>query len=354
MRKLFVFALFALCSFALVSCEEPTPEPQGPQYDLTLTTEAELQFEATGGEGLIKYEITNPDATLKVGVTRDVPWIADLSLGDGEIAFKVSANEVEEPREGMITVAYGEKNFEVKVKQKAYVAPDPVLTLTSAAELSFTEDGGKGEITYTLEYPIEGVEVEAEADVAWITVAAGQTIAFEVAANDVEEPREGKITVSYAEQSFEVKVLQDALVPKVYDFEFDTPYLNGEYLGAFTSSYNYYIMISEKGLKSDNDRSCTRYLFDMYSSKPTSYSDPVLATGVYEIDPMDTYEPGTFSATISSCLRVAEDGSIIAYLGFDAGTITVTENRIEGELIDGNGDVHHLFYEGPLNLGYED
>lgn len=354
MRKLFAFALFAALSFSLVACEEPTPEPQGPQYDITLTSAAELSFEAEGGDGLIKYQITNPDAALKVGVTRDVAWITNLAMGDGEISFKVSANELTEPREGVVTISYGEKSLEVKVMQAAYVMPDPVLTLTSAAEVSFKCAGGSGEITYTLQYPVENVEVEVVANVAWITATAGQTIAFEVAANSVEEPREGIITVSYGEQSFEVTVKQEAYVASSYDFEFNMAYLNGEYYGAISASYNYYIMLSEKGLKGDSDRSCTHFRFDLYSPKSSSYSAPSVPVGVYELDAMDTYEPGTFSATISSGWLVDDSGNIEACLGFDEGVVTITENRIEAELVDGNGATHHVVYEGPLTLGYEE
>jgi hypothetical protein len=131
-------------------------------------------------------------------------------------------------------------------------------------------------------------------------------------------------------------------------------YLNGEYYGAISASYNYYIMLSEKGLKGDSDHSCTHYRFDLYSPKSSSYSAPVVPVGVYELDAMDTYEPGTFSATISSGWLVDDSGNIEACLGFDEGVVTITENRIEAELVDGNGATHHVVYEGPLSLGYEE
>ena len=61
---------------------------------------------------------------------------------------------------------------------------DPVLTLTSAATLDFTAEGGNGTITYTLENAVEGTELEATCEAEWVSnVAVAENVTFVVAAN---------------------------------------------------------------------------------------------------------------------------------------------------------------------------
>ena len=147
-------------------------------------------------------------------------WVADVAVGE-KVAFAVAANDVTEPRETKIVVAYGEQKFEVAVKQEAKEEiPAPVLTLTSEATMEFTAEGGAGEIAYTLENPQEGVTVTATCAAEWVAdVAVGEKVAFAVAANDVTEPRETKIVVAYGDLSFEVVVKQAAMIPEPETFE---------------------------------------------------------------------------------------------------------------------------------------
>ena len=79
----------------------------------------------------------------------------------------------------------------------------PSLTLTSDAVLNFGAEGGEAEITYTLENAVEGVELQATADVDWITInsAADGVVAFTVAKNETNSQRGGNITLTYGEVS---------------------------------------------------------------------------------------------------------------------------------------------------------
>jgi hypothetical protein len=92
------------------------------------------------------------------------------------------------------------------------IVEDPVLTLTSESEISFSADGGNGEIGYTLENPVEGINVVADSDAEWITnfAVAKDKITFKVAANENKEPRTATITVEYGVLSFNVKITQEA------------------------------------------------------------------------------------------------------------------------------------------------
>ena len=40
-------------------------------------------------------------------------------------------------------------------------------------------------------------------------------------------------------------------------------------------------------------------------------------------------------------------------LGYESGTLTVSENKIVGEFEMSNGEKHYIIYEGSLTLSYE-
>ena len=74
-------------------------------------------------------------------------------------------------------------------------ALEPVLTLTSEAEVNFTAEGGEGVITYTLENPVEGTKLEASCEAAWVLgLTAGETVTFGVVANE-GDARETNVVV---------------------------------------------------------------------------------------------------------------------------------------------------------------
>ena len=132
--------LFALIAFAACQTETPEPQPQPepePQPEvkepkLTLTSEATLEFEATGGEGIISYTLENSVEGIELEAECEAEWVANLTVGEN-VTFSVAANDVEQVRQTTISVAYGELGFEVLVKQAAKEAeptpePEPEYT----------------------------------------------------------------------------------------------------------------------------------------------------------------------------------------------------------------------------------
>ena len=88
---------------------------------------------------------------------------------------------------------------------------EPKLTLTSESILEFEAAGGEGAITYTLENSVEGTELEAECEADWVTnLTIGESVTFNVTANDVEQTRETAVIVAYGELEFEVTIKQAA------------------------------------------------------------------------------------------------------------------------------------------------
>ena len=133
MRKLFYLLLAMPLVFA--ACEDPeqgVDQPADKEYaaELTLTSEATLEFEAEGGEGVITYtaqmvEVTreSPAPQPEVEATCEADWVTNLAVAE-DITFTVVANEAD-ARETKVVVTYGDKSFEVAVKQAAKQKDEP-------------------------------------------------------------------------------------------------------------------------------------------------------------------------------------------------------------------------------------
>ena len=129
MKKLFYLLLALPLVFA--ACEpEPAPEKVDPTYapELSLTSEATMEFAAEGGEGVITYtakmvEVTRVTVEPEVEATCAADWVTDLTVAEN-ITFTVLANEAD-ARETKVVVTYGDKSFEVAVKQAAKQNDEP-------------------------------------------------------------------------------------------------------------------------------------------------------------------------------------------------------------------------------------
>ena len=182
--------------------------PKTPVFELVSEEVMELSQEQQFGT--IKFKLENPVAGVTVSVKSNQSWVNNFNVreADGEIAFVVDANNGA-AREAKITATYGMLEFKVTVKQAEYVAPAPVLEITSTLE-PFAFEGGEGVLAYVLENAVEGVELQATADVEWITItsAANGVVEFTVAKNETSSQRGGNITLTYGEVSATAKVEQ--------------------------------------------------------------------------------------------------------------------------------------------------
>ncbi len=228
----------------------------------------------------------------------------------------------------------------------------PVLTITSEGSLWVEAEGGEGVITYTLENPVKGVEIEVVSSVEWIEATAGQTITYVVAANEFEEERRGTITVSYGEyDSFSVSIMQRANFDA--DVVFEAKTLNGSYyfdMVEGATGYSYNLMISDKGLNQSGLMydDASYYLFDLYA-----------ATGA--VDGVATIPAGEYTLGIEKKAGVIDDGYSYLAKTTSSGTtklrysevrLVVSENKIEAFITLENDEVHYVKYEGSLAIDY--
>ena len=209
-----LFYLLLAMPLAFAACnetEEPQPQPEPEKKPtLTLTSDATMEFEAAGGEGVITYTLENAVEGTNLEATCEADWVLNLTNGE-TLTFAVAENEAEEARETKVKVAYGELNFEVTVKQegKKETPKAPVFELVSEEVMEFGQEQALGTIEFNLENAIAGVEVEAKANAAWVSnvTVKENTIEFVVAAND-GAAREAKITATYGMLEFKVTVKQ--------------------------------------------------------------------------------------------------------------------------------------------------
>lgn len=180
--------------------------PKTPVFELV--SEDVMEFSQEQQLGTIEFKLENPVAGVEVEAKANAAWVSNINVKENTIEFVVAAN-TGAAREAKITATYGMLEFKVTVKQAEYVAPAPVLEITSTPE-AIAAEGGEGVVAYVLENAVEGVELQATADVEWITINsfADGIVAFTVAANETSSLRSGNITLTYGELTATAKVEQ--------------------------------------------------------------------------------------------------------------------------------------------------
>ena len=186
---------------------EKTEAPAAPA--IVITSENPMEFDMNGGIGTINYTIDNPIQGVALTAKADAAWITQTTVQAEKVIFQVLANEIEEAREGKITLTYGMlEPVEVIVKQDAYAAPAPVFNFEPAT-MEVAAEGGAQSVAYTIENAIEGAEVSATCEAAWISnlAVANGTMTFDVATNE-ESLRQAIITLTYGDYAFKYVVKQ--------------------------------------------------------------------------------------------------------------------------------------------------
>lgn len=236
--------------------------------------------------------------------------------------------------------------------------PKKSLTLFTESSMSFDAKGGVDcKILFELQGVDESALPEVACDADWIAeIRTGSTIVlFNVLPNATTESRSTKITVSYEDMSFDVDIAQSGLVVNV---EHRANVLNGEYCSPNTGCIssrngNYFAILSMNGTTGFAHLYIDQYYrFDFYSDKTVGLNETALIPhGTYRLDTNNTGEAWTFSHSYSTRLEPKEDGSYVENY-FTDGVVVVSENSIDALLTLDNGEVHHVVYNGTLELSY--
>ena len=226
---------------------------------------------------------------------------------------------------------------------------EPTLKIISNSEVWFEAEGGTGSITYILENGDTTTTLDATTNVDWIEIISiGDIVEYGVKENGTKEERRGTVTLSYGDLNESVVVMQRAKQNITTTFYATT--LDGSlyYGNKSQESYNYRIMLSEAGVSSSGNMygDSTYYILDLYSATAAEGEEVVtIPVGEYQFG-FDT-TPNTVYNGYSN-LTLTTD-SIKTKTFIDA-RVEVTESGIEAFVTLENEEVHHIIYEGSLEI----
>ena len=341
-----------------VACKQndPVDEVKNPTIELSAgeATESSLSFTITTTEA-------ESVAWLAIEASEATPTASEVLANGTKVeankSVECSATDLEQNTEYTIVAAVkNSKAVDKKDIKMTTEASDPASTQfkrKSAAEAEFTAEGGKGEIEYEIVNPIEGTEVEAEADVEWIAVTVGEKIAFVVEGNTATEAREGKITATYGDLSFDVKVKQAAKPndqPVDGEVNFTASVYEVQYYGTeYSAAYNYLVYLSDNGLNEDGiyKQNGEYYMLDIYAADSAENNSYTLPNGKYNAS--ETPNAGTFGIGDFGAHIKVVDG-VPTYTLYKQGTVTVSDGKIEAKIMMEDGTVHNVLYEGNLRF----
>jgi hypothetical protein len=234
-------------------------------------------------------------------------------------------------------------------------APTTTITILSES-ISVGKGNGMGDLTYTIENPIDGFTVVASADVEWIhsfTYKASNKVGFSIDANPLYEERSGVITVTYGDSTASATVTQAGKDPQ-NEIEVVAPYLIGEYYGDYASSnYNFYVAFSS----SDYDAKKPlygagwKYFLDIYASDaPADYTNIRIPNGVYTL----TSNGGVANTLFDHYSIYKEYSSLYAEISqrsYDTATLTVTDDLVMLEVVfNDSTDKYIVKYSGDYTI----
>ncbi len=345
-----------------VACKQndPVDEVKNPTIELTAgeATDSSLSFTITTTEA-------ESVAWLAIEASEATPTASEVLANGTKVeankSVECSATNLEQNTEYTIVAAVkNSKAVDKKEIKMTTESSDPASTQfkrKSAAEAEFTAEGGKGEIEYEIVNPIEGTEVEAEADVEWIAVTVGEKIAFVVEGNTTTEAREGKITATYGDLSFDVKVKQAGKQndqPVDEEVNFTASVYEVQYYGTeYSAAYNYMVYLSDTGLNENGHykQNGEYYMLDIYAADSAESNSYTLPNGKYTAS--ETPNAGTFGIGDYGAHIKIVDG-VPTYSLYKQGTVTVSDGKIEAKIMMEDGTVHNVLYEGNLRFDGKD
>ena len=405
LNKLFLLLLALPLAFA--ACEPV--EPETPQADpvLTLTSENSLQFTPEGGQGTITYTLENAVNDTELTATTTVTWITDITVGE-QITFAVAANEATEQRTGRIMVSYGDKAFNVFIKQEGVeqvvnfeaqildgvyygtqYSPNYNIAIY-LSDIGFTDEGyALANGTY---YALDlFVDIEPTIDAeGYLHIPTG-TYTFD-GTDSYKDMSIGYTYTSYFKinadasayeaqslfDSAELVVTENSLTLVAYiegikhvatytgEMKFfsgipaeitggtiEAQTLYGKYYGTkYTETYNYNLYLSDQPLDPSGYAVPSAYYFslDLYGLEPVIDAEGYLhvPVGTYTNDANDDFSEWEVGREYSSAYKVNADGTGYDWIeAFTDVTVVVSENGIEVDCIVADAEFHVTYVGEP-------
>ena len=224
------------------------------------------------------------------------------------------------------------------------------------SEVTFAKGGGEEIVTFMLVNG-QGGKVTAEANAEWLTARAefNSEVIITVEANE-GDAREAQVVVKYASAKDAIITVKQKAGNVEFDEEFAAKRFEGQYFGASGSTYNYFVILSDKGFTSGATKAGgTYYFFDIYSQVQGDADYPMLPNGKYTFDASNTHANGTISDEGSwyQVLNDTGDDNVVAK-SYKSATITVEDGSFEAIIEFKDGTMHRVVYEGDLTAVLDD
>lgn len=225
--------VFAVAAMAFVACEPDSPTNDNPkEYAFELKSEANMEFPAEGGEGIIEWALN--EVTRNSPVPQPLPTFyteaAWITLdADNLGAFTVAANDGE-AREAVINIEYAKQKVTVTVKQAAVapVPPAPVEAIEFAVAMRMpSEDADLEDNFFALMFADESGETNLglvlEGEVGDEVLAAGTYTHDSGLLTDYSV-----LYINEEELFLDAAVAEVAVNGDIYDFDITLTADNGE------------------------------------------------------------------------------------------------------------------------------
>lgn len=226
---------------------------------------------------------------------------------------------------------------------------EPTVIVNSNTNVFFEVEGGKGEISFTIENANKSIELLAESTDAWITIdSIDEVICYTVAANDGYEERTGHITITYGNSLATINIMQHVSDVTVYTA---LTTFGSEYIAGSNGIHNYYVVLStvgttESGLLQPN---AEYYYFDIYSSvAATNSSTTAIPNGTYTLSTDGNIRDGIVDYEWSN-YTVSTDSDYVEYF-YKECSVVVSDGSIVATITLENGDKHIVKYTGSLDI----
>ena len=382
--------------------ENPTKEPV-----LTLTSENSLQFGCEGGEGVITYTLENAVEGVELTAEATEAWITDVTVGE-TITFAVAANEVTEERQGRILVTYGDKLFNVFIKQEGIEPFETfeadmllldgfgILTDGSAynmniylSDIGFSSGGyyQAGATYYRLDlyfkdeplldeegyrhitpgtYTFDGSDNANDMSIGYTLSGymkvnesgAGFEKQFQFDAAELVVTEEGLTLTAYVDDVKHIVTYNGETMffeGKKVVFEGDevlTPHLGmATYLGTqYSDNHNYYFYLSDKGFDENGMLLPGGYYFklDLFGIEPVIDEEGYLhiPNGTYNLDDNGDNAAWEIGYQWSFCMKMNEQGTGYEFReNYESAKLVVSENGMYGEIVIKSG-LFAITFEG--------
>lgn len=201
--------LLVIALLAIISCENPQLEHEQVVGNITLSSENKLVFSDEGESHQVAFT-----ATLDWTAASDQDWLTVEpragQAGEAAVTLRAAQSELDEERTATVTLTCGDDKKTIDVTQKV-----ACILILDQSSISVAAEGGKVTITAKSN---SGLNAAVDAAAAsWITDVTTKAVVdyvfdFQVAANESESSRSGKIVFSNSDGKREdVTIVQEGM-----------------------------------------------------------------------------------------------------------------------------------------------